>query len=108
MAATIAELMSKLPGAFVPDKAAGLDAVVHFKLTGAEAGEWNAVIKDGRCEVGQGLPHFRPTVTVSADSADLLKIYDGELDGAQAFMTGRVKISGDMTTAMKIIGLFRA
>ncbi len=108
MPVTIAELMTKLPGAFAPEKAAGMDAVVHFKLTGAEAGEWNAVIKNGRCEVAQGLPHFRPTVTVSADSADLIKIYEGQLDGTQAFMSGRVKVVGDMAAAQQIIGMFRA
>jgi putative sterol carrier protein len=108
MSVTIAELMSKLPGAFEPEKAAGMDAVVHFKLTGAEAGEWNAVIKNGRCEVAQGLPHSRPTVTVSADSADLIQIFNGELDGVQAFMGGRIKVTGDMTAAMKIIEMFKA
>lgn len=107
MAVTIAELMSKLPGAFQPEKAAGMDAVVHFRLTGLEAGEWNAVIKDGRCEVAQGLPHFRPTVTVSAESGDLIKIFQGELDGTQAFMGGRIKVVGDMNAAMKIIAMFR-
>jgi putative sterol carrier protein len=108
MSATIAELMSKLPSAFQPEKAAGMDAVVHFKLTGAEAGEWNAVIKNGRCEVAQGLPHSRPTVTVSAESADLIQIFNGDLDGAQAFMGGRIKVKGDMIAAMKIIEMFKA
>ncbi len=108
MTATIAELMSKLPGAIQPEKAAGMDAVVHFKLTGPEAGEWNAVIRNGGCEVARGLPHFRPTVTVSADSADLIRIYTGELDATQAFMAGKVKIAGDMSAAMKILGMFKA
>lgn len=107
MTGTVADLMSKLPGAFTPERAAGLDAVIHFKLTGAEAGEWNAVIKNGQCEVAQGLPHFRPTLSVSADSSDLLKIAGGELDPAQAFMSGRIKVTGDMNTAMKILGMFR-
>ncbi len=108
MTVTIAEIMSKLPGAFQPEKAGGADAVVHFKLTGAEAGEWNAVIRDGRCEVAQGLPHSRPTVTVTADSADLVRIYDGELDGGQAFMSGRIKVAGDTNAALRIMEMFRA
>lgn len=107
MTTTIADLMSKLPGALSAEKAAGMDAVIHFKLSGPEAGEWNAVIKNGRCDVAQGLPHFRPTVTVAADSADLIKIYNGELDGTQAFMGGRLKVTGDMSAAMKIVDLFR-
>jgi putative sterol carrier protein len=108
MTVTITELMSLLPGAFLPEKAAGMDAVVHFKLTGTEAGEWNAVIRNGHCEVAQGLPHYRPTVTLSADSEDLIRIYTGELDGAKAFMGGRIQVAGDTTLAMKIMGMFKA
>ncbi len=107
MPVTVADLMSKLPAAFASRKPSGMDAVVHFKIGGAEAGEWNAVIKNGDCEVAQGLPHFRPTITVTADSADLIRIYEGELDGTQAYMSGRVKVVGDMAAAAQIIGLFR-
>jgi putative sterol carrier protein len=104
---TIAELMSKVPLAFIPENAAGVEAVVHFKLTGAEAGEWNAVIKDGTCQVAQGIPHSRPTLTLSADSADLIQIATGKLDGPRAYMDGRIKITGDATAALKIIQLFK-
>lgn len=107
MTESIADLMAKLPAAFQPAKAGGIEAVVHFKLTGAEPGEWNAVIRNGQCVVAQGLPHFRPTIAVSADSADLVRIMSGELDGTQAFMAGRIKVAGDMNSAMKILELFK-
>ncbi len=107
MTASIADLMAKLPTAFQPAKAGGIDAVVHFKITGAEPGEWNAVIKNGQCMVAQGLPHFRPTITVNADSTDLVQIISGELDGTQAFMAGRIKVAGDMNAAMKILDLLK-
>ena len=38
MPLTISDLMSKMPGAFLPEKAVGLDAVIQFKFTGAEPG----------------------------------------------------------------------
>jgi hypothetical protein len=47
MPLTVAELMEKMPGAFIPEKAQGVDAVVQFKFTGDEVSEWNATIKDG-------------------------------------------------------------
>ncbi len=49
MPLTVAELMEKMPGAFIPEKAQGVDAVIQFKLRG-EAGEWNAAIKDGKVD----------------------------------------------------------
>lgn len=107
MSITISELMEKMPRAFMPEKAVGVDAVVHFKFTGAEPGEWNAVIKEGKCVVAQGIPHFKPTMTLTADSADYVKIFTGELDGMQAFMQGKIKLAGDLNLAMKLMQMFK-
>lgn len=107
MPLTIAELMQKMPGAFIPEKATGVDATVHFKFTGAEPGEWNAVIKDGKCEVAQGIPRKQPTMTLTADSSDYIKIFTGELDGMQAFMQGKIKLGGDLNLAMKLMQMFK-
>jgi len=107
MTLTVAELMGKMPGAFLSEKAAGVDAVIHFKFTGTEPGEWNAVIKDGKCEVAQGIPHFKPTMTLTAESADYVKIFTGELDGMQAFMQGKIKLAGDLNLATKLMQMFK-
>lgn len=107
MPLTIAELMEKMPGAFLPEKATGLDAVIHFKFTGAEPGEWNAAIKDGKCQVAQGIPARQPNMTLSADSSDYIKIFTGELDGMQAFMQGKLKLAGDLNLAMKLMQMFK-
>ena len=107
MPLTISELMDKMPGAFIPEKATGVDAVIHFKFTGAEPGEWNATIKDGKVVIAQGIPHFKPTMTLTADSADYIKIFTGELDGMQAFMQGKIKLGGDLNLAMKLMQMFK-
>ncbi len=107
MPLTITELMEKMPGALVPEKANGVDAVVHFKFTGAEAGEWNAVIKDGKAEVARGIPHSKPTVTLTSDSSDFLQLFTGGLDPMQAFMMGKIKLGGDLNQAMKLVQMFK-
>ncbi len=107
MPLTIAELMEKMPAAFIPEKAAGVDSVVHFKFTGAEAGEWNAVIRDGQVEIARGIPHSKPTMTLTADSSDFIKMFTGELDGMQAFMEGKIKLAGDLNVAMKLMQMFK-
>lgn len=107
MPLTIADLMERMPGALIPEKAAGVDAVVHFKFTGAEPGEWNAVIKDGKAAVERGIPHFKPTLTLMADSTDFLNVFTGQMDGMQAFMLGKIKLAGDMTMAMKLMQMFK-
>ena len=107
MPLTVSELMEKMPGAFIPDKAQGVDAIVHFKFTGAEAGEWNATIADGKVEVAQGIPRKQPNMTLTADSGDYVKIFTGELDGMQAFMQGKIKLAGDLNLAMKLMQMFK-
>jgi putative sterol carrier protein len=99
--------MSKMPGAFLPEKARGIDAVVHFKFTGPEAGEWNALIRNGKCEVAQGIPRVKPTISLSSDSLDFIKVFTGELDGTAAYMQGKLKLGGDMGLAMKLPGMFK-
>ncbi len=106
MPLTIADLMSKMPGAFVPEKARGLDTVLQFKFTGNEPGDWYAVIKDGKVEVQKGA-HPSPKMTLTADSADYIALFTGQLDPMQAFMAGKLKLSGDLNLAMKMTQFFK-
>ncbi|MCC6300075.1 MAG: SCP2 sterol-binding domain-containing protein [Anaerolineales bacterium] len=107
MPLTVSQLMEKMPGAFLPEKAQGVNATIHFKFTGAEAGDWNAKIADGKCEVAQGAPSGTPTMTLTADSGDYVKLFTGELDGMQAFMQGKLKLGGDLNLAMKLMQMFK-
>jgi len=106
MPLTISDLMTKMPGAFVPEKAQGLDVVLQFQFTGAEPGDWYAVIKDGKVDVQQGA-HPSPKMTLSADSEDYVKLFTGQLDPMQAFMGGKLKLQGDLNLAMKMTQFFK-
>ena len=106
MPLTVEQLMEKMPGAFIPEKAQGVDAVIQFKFTGAESGDWVATIKDGKVEVGRGTAPS-PKMTLTADSSDYVKIFTGELDGMQAFMQGKIKLAGDLNLAMKLMQMFK-
>jgi putative sterol carrier protein len=103
---TINEFMAGMAKSFVAEKAAGVDAVIQFKFSGTEAGEWNVTIKEGKCLVAQGLAPS-PKLTLSADSKDFIKVFTGQLDGMQAFMQGKLRLQGDMSLAMKLMSLFK-
>jgi putative sterol carrier protein len=107
MPLTVSQLMEKMPGAFLPEKAQGVNATIHFKFTGTEPGEWNARIADGKVEVNQGAPTEAATMTLTADSTDYVKLFTGELDGMQAFMQGKLKLGGDLNLAMKMMNMFK-
>ena len=106
MPPTVESLMSRMPSAFIPEKARGVDTIMQFHFTGAEPGNWYVVIKDGKLEVHKGV-HPSPKLTLSADSGDYIKVFTGQIDPMQAYMAGKLKLSGDLNLAMKMMQFFR-
>lgn len=103
---SVSEFMDRLGSAIIPEKAAGLDVSIQFKLTGAQAADWVVTIKDAKCTLTQGLAPA-PKLTITANSANFVKIFSGQIDPMQAFMQGKLKVTGDMNLAMKLMGLFK-
>jgi putative sterol carrier protein len=102
---SISEFMSRMATAFIAEKAVGIDANIQLKLTGASAADWVVSIHDAKCTLTQGAAPA-PKLTVSADSGDFVNIFTGRMDGMQAFMQGKLKITGDMGLAMKLMNMF--
>ena len=103
---TIKDFLTGMPQAFLPEKAIGVDAVIQLKFTGADASDWFVTIKDGKCAVTEGTAPVAK-LTLTADSGDFVKIFTGKLDGMQAFMQGKLRLTGDMSLAMKMMSLFK-
>ena len=105
MADTVKEIFDAMPGAFNADKAAGMNAVYQWDITGDGGGKWNAAIADGAITVSEG-EHDSPNITITVAAQDWLDITNGKLDGQMAFMSGKLKVKGDMSLAMKMKTLF--
>ena len=102
---TVKETFDAMAGRFQPSKAAGMNATIQYEITGDQAGTWNAVIKDGTCAVNQGAA-ANPNLTLTMSSQDWLDMIGGKLSGQMAFMSGKLKLKGDMGLAMKVGSLF--
>ena len=102
---SIKDVMDGMPGAFQPEKAAGVNATIQFNFTGAEPGIYYARVADGKCEVNEGTADS-PTVTINSPSDVWLKVMRRELDGATAFMSGQFTFTGDMGVLMQMGGWF--
>jgi putative sterol carrier protein len=102
---SVNEVFEKMPQVFNAGAAAGLNVIFQFHITGAEGGDWNVVIKDGTCAVSKGV-HENPSVTLTMSDADWLAMCNGTLNGMMAFMTGRLKATGDIMVAQRIQSLF--
>ena len=103
---TISEFIARMSAAFVPEKAAGIQATIQLKLTGTQPAEWFITIKDNQCTFSQGMAKA-PRLTVSADAGDFIKIFTGQMDEMQAYMQGKIRILGDMNLALKLLKLFK-
>ena len=95
------EFLKQLPDAIKPDAAAGVHCTVQFNT----ASTAHATIDDGSCSVEEGQADA-PDVTLIIDDDDLIALFKGELDGMNAFMTGKLKVEGDVMRAQQIAGYF--
>ncbi len=102
---TVKETFDLMPSRFKPDKAAGVNAVIQYDITGDGGGSWYATIKDGACTVTPGTAPT-PTLTLSMSGQDWLDMLAGKLSSQMAFMSGKLKLKGDMGLAMKIPAMF--
>ena len=83
-------------------KAAGLNATYLFDIDGA--GKWIVRVENGQVSVREG--QGDADTTISASEETFMRIVDGEQNATSAFMMGKLKVSGDLTNAMKLQKLF--
>jgi putative sterol carrier protein len=102
---TVKETFDAMGPRFKPERAAGTNAVIQYDISGDGGGTWHAVIKDGACTVSSG-PTAAADLTVTMASPDWLDMIGGKLYGQMAFMSGKLKLKGDMGLAMKVGSLF--
>ena len=101
----VREIFSKTPEVFNADAAKGVDAVFQFEITGEGGGSWHVIVKDGTCNVQEGVSE-NPTVTMTTSGDTWLGIVNKELPGIQAFMSGKLKVTGNIILAQKYQSFF--
>jgi putative sterol carrier protein len=102
---TVKESFEAMPGRFRADKASGTNATIQYDIGGDGGGTWNAVIKDGACTVNQGAA-TNPSLTLTISAQDWLDMLSGKQSGQMLFMSGKLKVKGDMGLAMKLGSMF--
>jgi putative sterol carrier protein len=102
---TVKETFDAMPGRFRADKATGTNATIQYDISGEGGGTWNAVIKDGACAVSDG-PGTNPNLTLNIAAQDWLDMLSGKQSGQMLFMSGKLKVKGDMGLAMKLGSMF--
>jgi putative sterol carrier protein len=102
MAESAREFFESLEGRVDQSKTAGMTNSYVFDIDGA--GMWKVDVDDGKVTVTEG--DGDADATISASEETFQKIAAGEQNATAAYMTGKLKIKGDMGAAMKLQKLF--
>lgn len=95
--------LEKLQARFNPDAAKGMEEVFQFHFT--DAGSYYLNIQDGTLDIQEG-EHDDPSVSLNMSTDTLKGIMSGDVNGMTAFMTGKLKATGNVMLATKLTTLF--
>ena len=103
--ASMTDLFNEMPKRFDASRAGDMNVSVLFDLSGDDGGKWAVQIADGKCNVVEGGVDS-PTASVMMDAGDYKKMTSGDLNPMMAFMSGKIKVDGDLNSVMKVQQLF--
>jgi putative sterol carrier protein len=97
------EFFDELPGHAEPDKIKGIDNSYIFEIEGE--GRWLVRLDAGKVIVTEGW-EGDADVIIKTSSKTFERLANGEQNPTTAYMTGKIKIDGDMGAALKLQKLF--
>ncbi len=102
---TLSDLFEAMPGRVSTAVAAGLKKTLQWNSAGDAPGVWAMQIVDGAGHLIPGGVE-QPDVIFTITSHDWLALPAGKRNAMHALMTGKLKVTGDRTLAMKVPPLF--
>ena len=103
------EIFSRMAQHFRADKAPDSEAVIHWRIGGRADGghdEFETVIAGGQCDAHRGFQHEGARVTFTIGGPEFLRLVSGNVAGPTLFMTGKLKIEGDLMFAASTASVF--
>jgi putative sterol carrier protein len=96
------EFFEGLPGRIDPERAGALDASYRFDIEGA--GSWRLEADAGRAVVTKS--DAPADCVIRTDENTFLRIIRGEQSPMGAYMTGKVRVEGDLGLALRLRDVF--
>lgn len=105
---TVEEILQKIEGKVqeYPEVIEGLNATYMFHITGEDGGEYSVTFSDKKAEINKGETDKADCkVTINVDN--FKKMIQGNLNATTAFMTGKIKVKGNMGLALKLESILK-
>jgi putative sterol carrier protein len=102
-------IFSQMPRRLNREQAKNAEAVVDWKIKDAKTDSvdhYQLTIKDGKARVTKH-PTDTPRATLEMDTVDFVRLAAGVKQGPELFMSGRLKIEGDLMWTASLASLFR-
>jgi len=106
------EIFGRMAAHVEPERARGTDAVVHFKILdrpeslGGGYDHYEVVFEDGKCTASDRIERD-PQVTIRIGPVDFLKLAANQASGPTLFVTGKLRLEGDVMLASRLTSFFR-
>ena len=101
--ADVKDFFEQLPSKVDASRTAGMHNTYVFDIAGA--GTWTVAVDDGKVTVTEG-DDGNGDATIISSAENFARIVAGEQNPTTAYMTGKLKIKGDLGAAMKLQKLF--
>lgn len=106
------EIFRRMADHVDPTAARGVHAVAHFKILdrpedqGGGYDHYEVVFEDAACRASAD-PQHDPQVTINVKPKEFLQLASNQASGPVLFMTGKLKLEGDVMLASRLTGFFR-
>ncbi|MFX0207379.1 MAG: SCP2 sterol-binding domain-containing protein [Candidatus Hodarchaeota archaeon] len=96
------EVLDTFATKFKSDSAAGWNKIIQMNI---EDENFHIIVQDQKAELNNGKAE-KPDLTITMELDDLIAINSGQLNPTTAFMSGKIKSTGEMSDLMKFASLF--
>ncbi|TDT30082.1 SCP2 sterol-binding domain-containing protein [Naumannella halotolerans] len=105
MASRVQQLFEALAGRLDREQAAKIERTIQWKITDEDPGVWAFKIDNGSGDLISGGVD-NPDATFVTDSETWIGVAEGTLDPMRQFMSGKLKVEGDMMLALRVPKFF--
>ncbi|MBK0865235.1 MULTISPECIES: SCP2 sterol-binding domain-containing protein [unclassified Saccharopolyspora] len=103
------EVFRRMGEHYKAEKARSTEAVVRWRIgtEDADTVRYETVLTGGTCTVNKEPQHDDPRVTIMITPVEFLKLVSGNASAPVQFMTGKLKVAGDVGFAAGLTKLFQ-